>query len=292
MIKLNSNGSQVGGKFDRIEVRGKNVTIKDVTVEGEGITLYSNYNCSGLTVEDSTFISHSNNAVKIIADNVGGIVENVVFRNCKFVGGRMAVEIQNHKNTDYKVNGVRFEGCEFVDLKYDGNSLGAQSASDSSSIALKLSSWTGTSCDIWTLDTITNDFKRNIPLGTLDDYNAEEPSALTYYGALRIYRNKVVELSGSSAIVVVSNATHRNNGGYTSTSTNSAGCKLSDYSNALMCIAEIEGWYFVDVFNYGGITDDNLSYTTIDGLHPNNLGYKLSVKPWIEQLNIIKAMYD
>lgn len=114
MIKLNTNGSQIGGKFDRIEVRGKFVTIKDVTVEGEGITLYSNYNCSGLVVEDSTFISHSNNAVKLIADNVGGIVENVTFKNCKFIGSRMAVEIQNHKNTDYKINGVRFEGCEFV----------------------------------------------------------------------------------------------------------------------------------------------------------------------------------
>lgn len=114
MIKLSTNGYQIGGKFDRIEVRGKNVTIKNVVVEGEGITLYSNYNCSGLTVEDSTFISHSNNAVKIISDNVGGIVENMTFKNCKFIGGRMAVEIQNHKNTDYKINGVRFEGCEFV----------------------------------------------------------------------------------------------------------------------------------------------------------------------------------
>ena len=114
MIKLSTNGSQIGGKFDRIEVRGKNVTIKDVVVEGEGIALYSNYNCSGLVVEDSTFISHTNNAVKIIADNVGGIVENVVFKNCKFVGGRMAVEVQNHKNTDYKINGVRFEVCKFV----------------------------------------------------------------------------------------------------------------------------------------------------------------------------------
>jgi hypothetical protein len=123
MIKLSTNGSQIGGKFDRIEVRGKNVTIKDVTVEGEGITLYSNYNCSGLVVEDSTFISHTNNAVKIIADNVGGIVENVVFRNCKFIGVRMAVEIQNHGKLTppaegvpddwYKIRGVEFEDCTF-----------------------------------------------------------------------------------------------------------------------------------------------------------------------------------
>lgn len=178
-----------------------------------------------------------------------------------------------------------FDG--FVNLPYDGHSLGAQSASDTNSIALKLSSWTGGTGDLWTLDTITNDFKRNIPLGTLDDYNAATPSALTYYGALRIFRNKIVELSGTSLIAVVSNATHRNNSGYTSTSTNTAGCTLHDYSNALMCIAEIEGWYFVNVFDYGGIFDDNLAYTTTDGLHPTNLGYKVSVTPWIEQLRII-----
>lgn len=128
MIKLSTNESQVGGKFDRIEVRGKNVTIKDVVVEGDGVALYSNYNCSGLTVEDSTFISHNNNAVKIIADNVGGIVGNVVFRNCKFVGGRMAVELQNHGKLTppadgvpddwYKINGVEFEGCTFESNGY------------------------------------------------------------------------------------------------------------------------------------------------------------------------------
>ena len=114
MIKLNSNGSQVGGKFDRIEVRGKNVTIKDVVVEGDGVALYSNYNCSGLVVEDSTFISHSNNSVKIIADNVGGVIKNVVFKNCSFKFARMGAEIQNHKNADYKIDGIRFEGCTFI----------------------------------------------------------------------------------------------------------------------------------------------------------------------------------
>ena len=175
----------------------------------------------------------------------------------------------------------------FDDLKYDGHSLGAQSESDTYSIALKLSSWQGGDGDLWCLDTITNDFKRNIPIGTLDDYNAAEPSALTYYGALRIFRNKILELSGSTVAVILSNATHRNNSGYTSSSTNTVGCKLIDYSNAAMCVAEIEGWNFVDVFNFGGIFDDNLNMTTIDGLHPNNLGYKLSVKPWLEQLEIL-----
>jgi hypothetical protein len=84
-------------------------------------------------VEDSTFISHTNNAVKIIADNVGGIVENVVFRNCKFVGGRMAGGLQNHGKLTppadgvpddwYKINGVEFDGCTFVAEGSNGYAL-------------------------------------------------------------------------------------------------------------------------------------------------------------------------
>ena len=74
-------------------------------------------------VEDSTFISHSNNAVKIIADNVSGVIENVTFKNCKFIGNRMAVELQNHGKLTppaegvpedwYKIRGVEFEDCTF-----------------------------------------------------------------------------------------------------------------------------------------------------------------------------------
>ena len=113
MIKLSTNGSQIGGKFDRIEVSGKNVTIKDVVVEGEGITLYSNYNCSGLTVRNCVFRSRKNNAVKIIADNVGGVDENILFENCVFEFSRMGAELQNHGNTDYKIVGAKFFNCQF-----------------------------------------------------------------------------------------------------------------------------------------------------------------------------------
>lgn len=181
----------------------------------------------------------------------------------------------------------QFKFADFDSMAYDGHSLGAQSTSDTSSIALKLTSWTGSEGDIWTLDTVTNDFKRNIPLGTISDYNADSPTALTYYGALKIFANKISELSGDTAIVLVANASHRNNSGYTSTSKNTAGYGLSDYSNALMTIAELNGWYFVDVFNYGGITDDNLDITTYDGLHPTNLGFKLLATTWVAQLNMV-----
>lgn len=114
-------------------MRGKNVTIKDVTVEGEGIALYSNYNCSGLTVEDSTFISHKKKAVHIVADNVADPIENISFKNCKFIGYRMGVELQNHGKLEppaegvpkdwYKISGVEFDNCEFLSEGENGYAL-------------------------------------------------------------------------------------------------------------------------------------------------------------------------
>ena len=54
-----------------------------------------------------------------------------------------------------------------------------------------------------------------------------------------------------------------------------------------MDIASRNHWYFVDQFRLCGVTDDSIDLTTIDGLHLNNFGYTLAVKPWIEQFNII-----
>lgn len=133
-VILNTGDTYRGGRLtEGIVVKGKNVTIEDTIVECDGIALYSTCNCSGLTVEDSTFISHSNNAVKIIADNVGGVIKDVVFKNCKFVGGRMAVELQNHGKLTppadgvpedwYKINGVEFEDCEFIAEGSNGYAL-------------------------------------------------------------------------------------------------------------------------------------------------------------------------
>lgn len=173
---------------------------------------------------------------------------------------------------------------------YSGFSLGALSADDANSImAAKASSWTGASGDIWTLDTVTNDFKRNIPIGTESDY-ANATGITTYYGALRAFADKVKELSGDTAIIVCANALRRNNGGYTSTSENTAGETLQDYENALMYVCALNGWYFIDQYRLSGITDETLVVTTLDGLHLNNFGYSIAVKPWIEQFGILAAV--
>lgn len=166
---------------------------------------------------------------------------------------------------------------------YSGFSLGAQSLSDVNSIAAtKFDTWTDASDSFWTIDTITNDFARNIPIGTITDYN-NTTGILTYYGALRAFFNKIQSLT-PNAPVICFNALRRDKDGYTSTSTNSAGYKLLDYEKAIMAIAALNGWRFVDQFRQSEITDETLDITTRDRLHPNDFGYRLCVKPVIENI--------
>ena len=171
---------------------------------------------------------------------------------------------------------------------YSGYSLGGTSATDTKSIAVVAqqsgNGWPSVQNAIWTIDFITNDFKRNIPLGALSDYkNATGPA--TFYGAVRQLYEKIKELSGNDVIIVFSNATKRNNSNYTSTSQNAVGCTLADYELAMLtCAALNTNWYFVDQNRLSGITDENLPAVTADGLHLNNLGYTMAVRPWISVL--------
>ncbi len=174
---------------------------------------------------------------------------------------------------------------------YSGYSLGGTSATDSKSIAVVAkqtdNGWPSIKDAIWTIDFITNDFKRNIPLGTFADYkNATGPA--TFYGAVRQLYDKIRELSGDDVIIVFGNALKRNNSGYTSTSQNTVGCTLADYELAMLtCAAANSNWYFVDQNRLSGITDENLPAVTADGLHLNNLGYTLAVQPWISVLRTL-----
>ncbi|WNN12392.1 SGNH/GDSL hydrolase family protein [Chryseobacterium phage MA9V-2] len=185
----------------------------------------------------------------------------------------MAVGIQTLIKKIFKFNGYN-KYC------YSGRSLGATlPTGDTASITNYFNTWTDTSDGFWSIDTITNDFKRNIPIGTIDDYK-NATGILTYYGALRAFNDKVQSLT-PGAVIFCSNAFRRNNGGYTSTSTNTAGHTLLDYEIAIMTIAALNGWRYIDQFRQSEITDETLSITTGDGLHPNNFGYTLAVKQWI-----------
>ena len=168
---------------------------------------------------------------------------------------------------------------------YSGFSLGGTTATDVNSIMNKSSEWKGEKGDIWTLDTIANEFKRNIPIGSISDYD-NATGITTFYGALRAFSDKIKALSGENAIVICSNSLRHKDGSYTSVSANSRGHKLQDYELAIMTIAKRNNWYFVDQFR-SKITDESLSITTLDGVHLNSFGYRLAVLPWIDVFNMV-----
>lgn len=249
------------------------------------------------SVSDIDFTDYGKSKVKsIIAEGTqSDLIEIPMIWNC--VGHSIWAQDQVLYNNSHDIaNGIQtwirtfFKFTGYNKWCYSGRSLGAISTTDESSITHYFSTWLSNPSYkyFWTYDSITNDFKRNIPLGNISDYN-NNTGALTYYGALRLLVDKINELS-PNAIVICANAMERNNGGYTTTSVNTVGCRLIDYELALMDIAVLNGWLFVDQKRQSGIYEENLSKTTRDGLHPNDFGYSICYKPWYDIFSKMKTL--
>lgn len=227
-----------------------------------------------------------------------GVVQSnkkAINRNVNFVG--MSIWWYDGKTTNSAERALQvgyqsllreqfnFKNDSGTNYCYSGFSLGGTTITDVNSIMNNSNEWKGEKGDIWTLDTIANDFKRNIPIGSISDYE-NATGVTTFYGALRAFSDKIKALSGENAIVICSNALRCNDDGYTSVSANSRGHKLIDYELAIMTVAKKNNWYFVDQFR-SKITDESLSITTLDGVHLNSFGYRLAVLPWIETFNMV-----
>lgn len=179
-----------------------------------------------------------------------------------------------------------FSFTDYANYAYSGRSLAGSDLSDTTSILEKSSVWT--SKGVFSLDCITNDFKRDRPIGTTADFLTSTPNITTFYGALKVLHNRLKALNPNYSMVC-SNAIKRNtdNGVYTSWSSNSVGHTLSDYSVAMEWVARRLSWFFVDQFRDSGINDDNLSIYAGDGLHLINIGYKRAVSPWIPAFELV-----
>lgn len=119
----------------------------------------------------------------------------------------------------------------------------------------------------------TNDFKLNVPLGSLGQIGDVTFDDTTFYGAYR----KAVEyiLTNSPEIrIVLMTPLQRDNDGYDVNYTNSAGAKLIDYVNAVKQIGEMYGLPVCDMYGNSGFTEKTLATYTLDGLHPNTEGYE------------------
>lgn len=130
-----------------------------------------------------------------------------------------------------------------------------------------------TDYDLVTIACGTNDFKLNVPLGTLGIIGDVSFDDTTFYGA---YRDAVeyILTNNPNVRIVLLTPLQRDNDHYDVNSTNTAGYKLIDYVDAVRDIGQMYALPVCDMFANSGFTKKTLSTYTMDGLHPNDDGYK------------------
>lgn len=123
--------------------------------------------------------------------------------------------------------------------------------------------------DIVIIECCTNDFKLDVPLGTVTTINTD-----TFAGSLKDALNHLITTYPNIPIVIVCDP-QRNNDSYDINYINKAGKKLIDYINMAILIGNTYGIPVCDLYRNSGINMQNLNTFTVDGLHPNENGYKV-----------------
>lgn len=121
--------------------------------------------------------------------------------------------------------------------------------------------------DVYTVFLGTNDFSRNIPIGTIDDDIGQTDSI--YGGLKQLY----VDLTTKNPLTTIIFITPIKRDGYLNWDVeNTAGFKLTDYVEAIKKFANNYGCPLIDLFNESGISNRTVSTYLYDGLHPNLIG--------------------
>lgn len=152
----------------------------------------------------------------------------------------------------------------------------------------KISLLTGNPGDIYLIDTNTNDAWgfSDEQIGTIDDYD-NNTGLDTYYGALRMWVDKINSLTENNNIIVFANMCKTQSQISSEDNTEYIN-KLHKIFNATLEIAYKINAYYVDQNNLVPITDYNYRLCFYDGsTHLNNYGYQIAVEPWLDVLNQI-----
>lgn len=164
------------------------------------------------------------------------------------------------------------EKCGFASYDNYGVS-GAPMASGSANgdgtvDTIRKTDFTGKNYDLVIVAVGTNDFKLGIPIGEIGSEDTK-----TFHGAY-LASIKTVLNANAKARIVLFTPLHRDNDGYDDDFVNKAGHKLIDYVNAVREIGERNSIPVCDMYANSGINALNLYTYTMDGLHPNNVGYE------------------
>jgi lysophospholipase L1-like esterase len=119
----------------------------------------------------------------------------------------------------------------------------------------------------------TNDFKLNVPLGEIGVIGDTEFDNTTFYGAYREMIEYILTQKPTIRICLFT-PLQRNTSSYDVNSLNTVGHKLIDYVNAIKLVGEMYGIPVCDMYANSGFTKLTLDTYTMDGLHPNDIGYE------------------
>jgi len=120
VLQLNEGCSVVStdvGRLNDIAVvlLGKNISIENIEINSSVDAIRSNsIDVSGLRIRNCNIVA-TDNCVKLITDELIGILKDVEISGNQFRFHRMGIELQNHANDDYKINGFLIDGNYFVD---------------------------------------------------------------------------------------------------------------------------------------------------------------------------------
>ncbi len=128
----------------------------------------------------------------------------------------------------------------------------------------------------------TNDYGVNKPLGSSAVINDDTQFYSAVYNTYRTIREQ-----NPLTPILVATPIQRfyTTNSETRSTVNSLGFKLIDYVNVIKAVAQIFSIEVVDLYSNSGITLENISLTTSDGLHVNALGAKLMAGKIINSLN-------
>lgn len=119
------------------------------------------------------------------------------------------------------------------------------------------------------IECCTNDFKLNVPVGLINTDNVD-----TFSGALKDAIKYIFTYYPNKQVIIIADP-QRDNAGYDIDYINAAGCRLIDYIDMAILIGNEYGIPVCDLYRNGGINIVNIDTFTVDGLHPNSIGYEL-----------------
>lgn len=127
----------------------------------------------------------------------------------------------------------------------------------------------------------TNDFKLNVPIGEITENNYDES---TFTGAYQLLFEEI-ESGNPDAEVYLITPLQRDNDNYDINTVNEAGHKLVDYVDRIKELSDKYGYEVIDLYGDSEITIDTLDDYTVDGLHPNDVGFEVMANEIMDAFN-------